>query len=63
MSCPREALRRELVEMAALDLQGILGGVWGRMTGGITKRYLAFETRGLKARSEDPGFRHAETSS
>ena len=44
----------------SLDLQGFLGGVWGRMTGNITKRYLAFEASGLKARSENPGFRHGQ---
>ena len=42
----------------SLDFQGILGGVFGRMTKDITERYLAFEARGLKARSENPGFRH-----
>jgi uncharacterized protein YndB with AHSA1/START domain len=44
----------------SLDLQGILGGVWGRLTRGITERYLDFEARGLAARSVDPGFRHGE---
>lgn len=42
-----------------LDLQGALGGFWGRLTKGITERYLGMEARGLKARSEDPAFRHA----
>ena len=46
----------------SLELEGILGGVWGRMTRDITKRYLALEARGLKARSEDAGFGHRETS-
>ena len=41
-----------------LDLQGVFGGVFGRMTENITERYLDFEARGLKARSEDPDFRH-----
>lgn len=45
----------------SLDLQGIFGGVLGRITKDITERYLAFEARGLKARSENPGFRHGET--
>ena len=45
----------------SLDLQGILGGLWGRMTKNITERYLGFEARGLKARSEDPSFRHAQS--
>jgi uncharacterized protein YndB with AHSA1/START domain len=43
----------------ALDLQGMLGGLWGRMSKGITERYIGFEARGLKARSENPQFRHA----
>ncbi|MET0400534.1 MAG: SRPBCC family protein [Longimicrobiaceae bacterium] len=42
----------------SLDLQGIFGGVWGRLTKGITERYLAFEAGGLAARSVDPAFRH-----
>jgi hypothetical protein len=42
----------------SLELQGIFGGVFGRMTKDITERYLAFEARGLKARSENPAFRH-----
>jgi uncharacterized protein YndB with AHSA1/START domain len=43
----------------SLDLQGVLGGVLGRMARGITERYLAFEANGLKARSENPGFHHS----
>lgn len=46
--------------MLSLDLQGILGGVFGRMTKDITERYLAFEANGLKARSENPEFRHGD---
>jgi hypothetical protein len=34
--------------------------MFGRMTKGITERYLAFEASGLKARSENPGYRHGE---
>ena len=41
----------------SLDLQGVFGGLLGRLTGGITERYLAFEAKGLKARSENPAFR------
>ena len=41
----------------SLDLQGLFGSIFGRMTKGITERYLAFEANGLKARSESPGFR------
>ena len=44
----------------SLELQGALGGLWGRLTKGITERYIAFEATGLKARSEDPGF-HRES--
>ena len=45
----------------SLAFQGVFGGVFGRMTKGITERYLALEARGLKARSENPEFRHGET--
>jgi hypothetical protein len=41
----------------SLSLQGIFGGLFGKMTEGITRRYLAFEATGLKARSENPDFR------
>lgn len=44
----------------SLDLQGIFGGVFGRMTKDITERFLAFEASGLKARSEHPSYRHGE---
>ena len=47
----------------SLELQGLLGGVFGRMTKGITERYLAFEATGLKARSENPAFHHSGKSS
>jgi len=60
------AVARHVVEPApagsratlSFELRGPLGGLFGRMTKGITERYLAFEAAGLKARSEDPGFRH-----
>jgi len=42
----------------SLELQGPLGGLFGAMTKGITERYLAMEAAGLKARSENPSFRH-----
>jgi uncharacterized protein YndB with AHSA1/START domain len=38
----------------SLDLQGVFGGLFGRMTKEITERYLVFESTGLKARSENP---------
>lgn len=44
----------------ALDYHGVLGGLLGRLTRGITERYVGYEARGLKARSEDPAFRHDE---
>jgi uncharacterized protein YndB with AHSA1/START domain len=44
----------------SLNLQGLLGGLFGRMTKNITERYLAYEGKGLKARSEDPKFFHNE---
>ena len=41
-----------------LELKGMVGGLWGRLTRGITERYIAFEAAGLKARSEDTTIRH-----
>ena len=46
----------------SLDLQGILGGVWGMLTRRITERYIGYEAAGLKARSERPDFRRAPTT-
>ena len=46
----------------SLDLQGLFGGLFGRLTRGITERYIAYEAAGLKARSEDPTYRHATTA-
>lgn len=45
----------------SLELEGVLGGLWGRLTREITERYIAFEAQGLKARSEGPQFRHGAT--
>lgn len=42
----------------SLEMQGVLGGLWGRFTRKITERYLAMEATGLKARSENPQYRH-----
>lgn len=42
----------------AMDFEGPLGGFFGRLTGGISVRYIGDTARGLKARSEDPTFRH-----
>lgn len=46
----------------SLDYQGLLGGVLGALTRGVTERYVALEAAGLKARSEDPTYRHAADS-
>jgi uncharacterized membrane protein len=43
----------------SLDYQGVLGGVLGALTQGITQRYIALEASGLKARSEDPTYHRA----
>lgn len=44
-----------------LHYEGIIGRLLARMTGDITRRYLTFEAEGLKARSENPEYRHATT--
>ena len=41
-----------------LRYRGVLGDPLARLTRGITERYVAYEGRGLKARSEDPSFHH-----
>ena len=41
----------------SLDMEGMLGGLWGRLTRDITERYIGYEADGLKARSENPGYR------
>jgi uncharacterized membrane protein len=43
----------------SLELQGLFGGLWGWLTRGITERYITFEAKGLKARSENPAYRRA----
>ena len=35
-----------------LEYRGLLGGAFGKMTAGITERYMAMEASGLKKRSE-----------
>jgi hypothetical protein len=36
----------------------MFGGLFARMTKGITEQYIALEAKGLKARSENPAFHH-----
>jgi uncharacterized membrane protein len=40
----------------SIEFQGVFGGVFARITKGITEQYLGFEANGLKARSENPAF-------
>jgi uncharacterized membrane protein len=44
----------------SIDMEGALGGLWGRLTKSITERYIAFEAAGLKVRSEHADYRHHE---
>jgi uncharacterized membrane protein len=43
----------------SLRMEGLFAGVFGWLTGAITERYIRLEASGLKARSEDPAFRHS----
>lgn len=43
----------------SLELRGLFGGIFGRMTREITERYIGYEARGLKARSENPEYRRS----
>jgi hypothetical protein len=45
--------------LLSLEFQGIFGGLLGWILKGINDRYLAFEVSGLKARSENPEYRHS----
>jgi hypothetical protein len=51
-----EASPSGAVATLSLELQGLFGNIFGRMTKEITERYLAMEAEGLKQRAEDPGF-------
>ena len=42
----------------SLTMHGVLGGFFGWLTKGITERYIGYEAAGLKARSENPSYRH-----
>jgi uncharacterized membrane protein len=44
----------------AVELQGILSGLFGWLTGAVTERYIAYEAKGLKLRSENPSYRHGD---
>jgi hypothetical protein len=43
----------------SLRYEGFLGRLIARLTKGITNRYLRMEADGLKARAENPAYRHA----
>ena len=43
-----------------LDMHGLFSAFFARLTGDITQRYIAMEAKGLKARSQDPAYRHAD---
>jgi uncharacterized protein YndB with AHSA1/START domain len=43
----------ESIATLTLDQDGPLGGLMGRLTKGLTERYLSLEAEGLKQRSED----------
>jgi hypothetical protein len=42
----------------SIEFHGLLGPLFGRLTSKINQRYLGLEAAGLKARSENPEFRH-----
>jgi uncharacterized protein YndB with AHSA1/START domain len=44
----------------SLELHGLFASAFGRLTKGITERYVALEANGLKARSENSQFRHGD---
>jgi hypothetical protein len=46
----------------ALSYEGLFGSLLARMTEGITRRYIAMEAAGLKARAENPVYRHTGAS-
>ena len=41
----------------SVEISGLFDGLWSRMTRTLTEKYLALEAAGLKARSENPGYR------
>jgi uncharacterized protein YndB with AHSA1/START domain len=46
------------VALLSIEIDGMLGGLWESLTREITQKYVTMEARGLKARSEDPSYRH-----
>jgi hypothetical protein len=42
----------------SIDLEGVFASLFGLLTGRVTQRYMAMEAAGLKARSEQPDYRH-----
>lgn len=42
-----------------VEVRGLFGPIWARLSRKITERYIGFEAAGLKARSEDPGYVHS----
>lgn len=47
-----EAVQKGSRVSLSIDYQGMLGGAFGKLTGGITERYIAMEAAGLKKRVE-----------
>jgi len=43
----------------SVEQKGLFGGLMGRLTRRITERYIALEAAGLKARCENPKYRHS----
>lgn len=41
-----------------IEIEGLCGGLWARLTRAITELYINCEAQGLKARAEDPTYRH-----
>lgn len=41
-----------------IEIDGLCGGLWARLTRAITERYIGYEAQGLHARAEDGAYRH-----
>ncbi|HQS00808.1 MULTISPECIES: SRPBCC family protein [unclassified Polaromonas] len=41
-----------------IEIDGLCGGLWARLTRAISERYLGYEAQGLKARAGDGAYRH-----